>query len=123
MLGNVETRSNSELLILFVYTVLVILFARGVFTKIWHHPAAAHEAWTMVDLAIYILNVFLTVLAIMRDIETDALLQIIETATKGQYLDFQRPLRLHQMLFIKKCVLLLIMYLNVRKKWQSNCPK
>ncbi|KMZ00213.1 polycystin-2 [Drosophila simulans] len=120
MLGSVETRSTPQLLILFVYTVLVILFARGVFTKIWHHPAAAHEAWTMVDLAIYILNVLLTILVIMRDIETDALLQMVEKATKGQYLDFQRPLRIHQMLFIVKGFLVCITTLRLWKVLQFS---
>ncbi|EDW94738.1 polycystic kidney disease 2-like 1 protein [Drosophila yakuba] len=118
MLGSVELRSNTELFILFVHTVLVILFARGVLSKIWHNPAAAHEAWTMVDLTICILNVVLTVLVIMRGIETAKLLEMVETATKGHYLDFQRPLRLHQLLCIVKGFLVCITTMRLWKVLQ-----
>ncbi|EDV51982.1 polycystin-2 [Drosophila erecta] len=118
MLGSLETRSNLVLFILFVHTILVILFARGLLSKIWHHPASVHEAWTMVDLTICVLNVVLMVLAIMRDIETSTLLEMVETSTKGQYLDFQRPLRLHQLLSIVKGFLVCITTLRLWKVLQ-----
>ncbi|XP_016965044.1 polycystin-2 [Drosophila biarmipes] len=118
MLGSVETRSAFELFVLFVYAILVIQFGRGVFSKIWHDRAAIREAWTMVDLVIIILNIFLLGLTIMRDIETDDLSELIETNTRGQYLDFQRPLVLHQVLGIVKGFLVAVTTMRLWKVLQ-----
>nr|XP_016933056.1 polycystin-2 [Drosophila suzukii] len=118
MLGSVETRSAFELFVLFVYAILVIQFGRGVFSKIWHDRTALHEAWTAVDLVICMLNIFLLGLTVMRDIETDDLSDMIETNTRGQYLDFQRPLVLHQVLGIVKGFLVAITTLRLWKVLQ-----
>ncbi|KAH8360816.1 hypothetical protein KR084_004354 [Drosophila pseudotakahashii] len=118
MLGAVEARSNLELIVLGVYAILVIQFVRGVFSKLWHDPASIREAWTMVDLIICGLNFLLLGLTIMRDLETDELTELIETNTRGQYLDFQRPLRLHQLLAIVKGFLVAITTLRLWKVLQ-----
>ncbi|XP_017111759.1 polycystic kidney disease protein 1-like 3 [Drosophila elegans] len=118
MLATVEMKTKAELFVMFVYAILVIQFARGVIKKIWYDPGSIRQAWTIVDLTICILNVFLLGLSMMRDIETSSLLEMIETFTKGQYLDFQRPLRLHQFLDIVKGFLVCITTMRLWKVLQ-----
>ncbi|XP_017071966.1 polycystic kidney disease 2-like 2 protein [Drosophila eugracilis] len=118
MLGSVENRTNFEIFWLCIYTILVLEFGRGVVSKVWHDPEAYHQAWNIVDLTICALNIVMLGLTVLRDIETDHLLDMIETYTKGQYLDFQRPLRIHQILSIVEGFLVCITTLRLWKVLQ-----
>ncbi|XP_017059168.2 LOW QUALITY PROTEIN: polycystic kidney disease protein 1-like 3 [Drosophila ficusphila] len=118
MLATVEMRTSWELLVLCVYAILIISFARGVLSRLWHDPRAIRESWTIVDVGICLLNAFLLGLTLMRDMETDNLLKMVETYTRGQYLDFQRPLRLHQLLAMVKGFLICITTLRLWKVLQ-----
>ncbi|KAH8327714.1 hypothetical protein KR074_012481 [Drosophila pseudoananassae] len=97
LIQSAAQKSTVSLFVNALYVVLMIQFMRSLFVKLWFDPKVIKEIWNMVDLCICVMNVVLVVLKTLLEWEKTMLCDKIMRATRAQYLNFLRPMRVDQL--------------------------
>ncbi|KAH8360598.1 polycystic kidney disease protein 1-like 3 [Drosophila serrata] len=110
--------TSYQTILLAIYFILVLQFIRVLGKNLWYDPASIKQLWNLVDLCIFLLNVFLLILYCVRELLTNGILETVQTSTMEQYLGVQRPLQLHRLIDITLGLLITITTLRLWKVLQ-----
>ncbi|XP_030382559.1 uncharacterized protein LOC115630076 [Scaptodrosophila lebanonensis] len=95
LLENLDQLTHYGLLTLLCYVIVVIQFSKALVLKLWYEPAELRSMWNKLDLVIFILNIAVVTLIIIREWLVSSMLKKVEGASKMEFIDFRRPTRLH----------------------------
>ncbi|KAL7731142.1 hypothetical protein ACLKA6_014338 [Drosophila palustris] len=88
---NLNYMSTLTLIILLFYTVFFIQFFKALLVKLWFNPSEICDSWNQVDVGIYLLNMLLLALIIIRESMVSSILDEIQEASKMQFLELRHP--------------------------------
>ncbi|XP_017112916.1 polycystic kidney disease 2-like 1 protein [Drosophila elegans] len=97
LLENVDQMPFVGLLALIIYVVVFIQFAQSLAIKLWYEPELLQSIWNKLDLFIFLLNVMVVVLVVLREALVANMMKKVEGASKMEFIDFRRPSRMHQL--------------------------
>ncbi|XP_034136543.1 polycystic kidney disease protein 1-like 3 [Drosophila guanche] len=118
LLESLDQMSHSKIIVMLLYLIIVIQFCRSLVVKLWYNRGAIKKAWNKVDVVIFILNIILLSLIVLRVWEVAKLLKMLKESTTRDYLNFQRPMRLYQLINIIMGFLVCITTLRLWKVLQ-----
>ncbi|XP_034656156.1 polycystin-2 [Drosophila subobscura] len=118
LLESLDQMSHLKIIVMLLYLIIVIQFCRSLVVKLWYNRSAIRKAWNKVDVVIFVLNIILLALIVLREREVAKLLQLLKESTTRDYLDFQRPTRLYLLINIIMGFLVCITTLRLWKVLQ-----
>ncbi|KAH8366643.1 hypothetical protein KR084_009524 [Drosophila pseudotakahashii] len=120
LLDNVDQMPYTGLLALLIYVVVFIQFSQTLAVKLWYEPRLLKSIWNRLDLFIFLVNVMVVVLVVLREALVANMMKKVEGASKMEFIDFRRPARLHQLTTITIGFLICITTLRLWRVMQFS---
>jgi len=86
--------SGFGMLVLFIFVIVWLQFAKVFFVKVWFEPRALKTLWIQVDALIIVLTFMVSVILAVRDNLVQSMIQNIEICVMVEFIDFRKPERL-----------------------------
>ncbi|XP_016987755.2 polycystin-2 [Drosophila rhopaloa] len=84
----------SGMLMLFIFVIIWLQFAKTFFVKIWYDPRLLKTLWIQLDAMIVILSLMTALILGIRDNRVQSMIQNVEIAVMTQFIDFREPSQL-----------------------------
>ncbi|EDW44005.1 polycystic kidney disease 2-like 1 protein [Drosophila sechellia] len=97
LLENVDQMPYTGLLALLIYVLVFIQFAQTLAVKLWYEPHLLKSVWNKLDVFIFMVNLLVVVLVVLRESLVASMMKKVEGASKVEFIDFRRPSRMHQL--------------------------
>ncbi|KAH8281304.1 hypothetical protein KR018_008745, partial [Drosophila ironensis] len=97
LIEDVDQMPYTGLLALLIYIVVLIQFSQTLAIKLWYEPKLLKSWWNKLDLFIFLLNVMVVVLVVLREALVKSMMVQVAAASKMEFIDFRRPARMHQL--------------------------
>ncbi|XP_017062944.1 polycystic kidney disease 2-like 1 protein [Drosophila eugracilis] len=120
LLEDVDQLPYTGLLALLIYAVVFIQFAQSLAVKLWFEPKSLSVIWNKIDLLIFVVNLMVVVLVILRETLVARMMKKVEGASKMEFIDFRRPSRLHQFTMVGIGILICITTLRLWRVLQFS---
>ncbi|XP_016949375.1 polycystic kidney disease 2-like 1 protein [Drosophila biarmipes] len=120
LLEDVDQMPYTGLLALLIYVVVFIQFSQTLATKLWYEPRLLKSIWNKLDLFIFLVNLMVVVLVILREALVANMMKKVEGASKMEFIDFRRPSRMHQLTTITIGFLICITTLRLWRVMQFS---
>lgn len=120
LLENVDQMPYTGLLALLIYVVVFIQFSQTLATKLWYEPRLLKSIWNKLDLFIFLVNLMVVVLVVLREALVANMMKKVEGASKMEFIDFRRPSRMHQLTTITIGFLICITTLRLWRVMQFS---
>ncbi|XP_032310368.1 polycystin-2 [Drosophila ananassae] len=85
--------SSFGMLVLFIFLICWLQFAKLFFAKVWYEPGRLRNIWTKLDAITLTFSVLLVGAMARRDKLVQQMIRDLETSVNVEFIDFQRPLR------------------------------
>ncbi|XP_052845043.1 LOW QUALITY PROTEIN: polycystin-2 [Drosophila gunungcola] len=82
------------MLMLFIFVIIWLQFAKAFFVKVWYEPNLLKTLWVLVDATIVFLSLVVVVIHGFRDNLVQNMLQQVELSVLMKFIDFREPSRL-----------------------------
>lgn len=90
--------SDVAIVLIIVYIIVFIQFFKALTVKLWLDPSEIRSVWNTIDVAIFLLNVILLTLIILRKEKVASILKHIEGASKMEFVELRHAARLHMLI-------------------------
>ncbi|XP_043659930.1 polycystic kidney disease 2-like 2 protein [Drosophila teissieri] len=120
LLEDVDQMPYTGLLALLIYVVVFIQFSQTLAVKLWYEPHLLKSIWNKMDLFIFLVNLMVMVLVVLRESLVSSMMKKVEGASKMEFIDFRRPSRLHQFTTITIGILICITTLRLWRVLQFS---
>ncbi|KAH8330007.1 hypothetical protein KR067_013137, partial [Drosophila pandora] len=120
LVEEVDQMPYTGLFALLVYIVVLIQFSQTLCIKLWYEPYLLKIIWNKLDLGIFLLNLLVVVLVVLREGLVKGMMQQVAGASKMEFIDFRRPSRMHQLTTITVGFLICITTLRLWRVLQFS---
>ncbi|KAH8261981.1 hypothetical protein KR026_012519, partial [Drosophila bipectinata] len=120
LVEEVDQMPYTGLMALLVYIVVLIQFSQMLAIKLWYEPYLLKIIWNKLDLGIFLLNLLVVVLVVLREALVKGMMQQVAGASKMEFIDFRRPSRMHQLTTITVGFLICITTLRLWRVLQFS---
>ncbi|XP_026838401.1 polycystin-2 isoform X2 [Drosophila erecta] len=120
LLENVDQMPYTGLAALLIYVLVFIQFSQTLAVKLWYEPHLLKSIWNKLDLFIFLVNVMVMVLVVIRESMVASMMKKVEGASKMEFIDFRRPSRLHQFTTVTIGILICITTLRLWRVLQFS---
>ncbi|XP_032288798.1 polycystin-2-like [Drosophila virilis] len=90
--------SDVAIVLVIVYIIVFIEFFKALTVKLWLDPSEIRSVWNIIDLGIFMLNIILLTLIILREDKVASILKHIEGASKMEFIELRPAARLHMVI-------------------------
>lgn len=88
------------MVVLFIFLICWLQFAKLFFAKVWFEPARLRDIWTKLDAITLTLSVLLVGCMARRDKLVQQMIRDLETSMNEEFLNFHRPLRFNDACYV-----------------------